>query len=364
MLLKDIYSDEFFKKFIAAILKKMPTFPEKEFLKFIRNEEWENAALKQRASRIATALFQFLPNNFHENVLFIRDCIPEWEKSGFKKQNLEFIFLPEILSTYGISEPEFSLNMLEIITDFVSAEFAVRYFMLENEALVLAKMTSWTQHSSENVRRLASEGSRPRLPWGIALKTFQKNPLPTLPILRSLYADESEYVRRSTANHWNDISKDNPEIFIAELKKEVGQNAQKDALFKHAARTLLKKGNAEVLQCFGMEKKSTSTVGNLTVSAKRLRKGETLDFSCLVRAEKSEKIRLEYAVCYQKSGDKTSRKVFQIFEKYFEQGEEKNIAKKISFRDLTTRKHYAGEHRLEILLNGDVKAECVFDLTE
>jgi 3-methyladenine DNA glycosylase AlkC len=363
-LLKNIYNETFFRHFLSVVLSANPAFDTKGFMHSVFSDDWENLALKQRSTRIAQVLNAFLEGDFRGKTEFLLSLIPKWEATGYKKQNLAFIFLPEFVALFGIKDPEFSLSALEKITDFVSAEFAVRFFFSEYEKQTLETFLKWSKSANENVRRLASEGSRPRLPWGIALKSFQKNPLPCLPILENLLQDPSEYVRKSVANHLNDISKDNPDILKNFLQKHIGKNPKTDSLLKHAARTLLKKGDVSVLKNFGIAKKSEFTAENLRLSHRQIRREETLSFSFEVKNLSSDSalMRLEYAVYYRKAKGSLSRKIFKISEGELAAEASREFSRKISFQDLTTRKHYAGEHFFALVINGAEQEKVGFEL--
>lgn len=363
-LLKNIYNDSFFEKFIAAATSVAQNFDAENFLKTVKSEDWEGKALKERATHLAISLEKHLSGDYFEQVAQIFKMIPVLEKAGFKKQNLEFIFFPEFVQLFGSEKVAFSLDALEKITDFVSAEFAIRHFIVADTDLTLQKMTNWASHQNENVRRLASEGTRPRLPWGIGLKIFQKNPIPCLPILESLKNDDSEYVRRSVANHLNDISKDNPDLVKKIIADWKGQTKETDALLKHAARTMLKKGNVEVLGHFGISNVVLTQIEDFNLTPQELKIGESLNFSFNIRinSEKTEKLRLEFAVYYVKANGSLSKKIFQISENKFEANKTYTFTKSLSTKNLTTRKHYAGLHRLAIVVNGEEKVEANFML--
>lgn len=148
----------------------------------------------------------------------IINLIPILENNGFKPDNLEFIFFPDFIEVYGIDDYETSVIAFETITEFVSCEFAVRPFIINNQETMLKQMFDWSNHKLPMVRRLASEGCRPRLPWAMAIPSLKENPEPIISILENLKNDVSESVRRSVANNLNDISKDNPKIVIDLVK--------------------------------------------------------------------------------------------------------------------------------------------------
>jgi 3-methyladenine DNA glycosylase AlkC len=154
---------------------------------------------------------------------------------------LVYIFLPDYIEQYGLEDFESSVKAIENVTRFVSCEFAVRPFILKYGGTMMKKMRTWSLHKSYHVRRLSSEGSRPRLPWAISIPELKKDPSPILPILENLKNDPSEWVRRSVANNLNDIAKDHPGLVIELARKWKGISRETDAIIKHGSRTLLKK---------------------------------------------------------------------------------------------------------------------------
>jgi 3-methyladenine DNA glycosylase AlkC len=219
----------------------------------------------------------------------------------------------------------------------------------------------WAEDKDAKVRRLASEGCRPRLPWAMALPKFKKDPSPILPILEKLKDDASEDVRRSVANNLNDISKDNPDLTLEICEKWSGQSENTDKIVKHACRTLLKAGNKRALAIFGYSDPSSIGVDNLSLDKKNLKIGDDLTFSFDITVATKSKVRLEYAVYFVKAKGKISKKVFKISEKDYGPGTY-SISRKQAFQEQTTRKHYPGTHRIAIIVNGEEKARTSFEL--
>ena len=182
---------------------------------------------------------------------------------------------------------EHSIQCLERYTLYSSSEFAVRPFIINHEKRMLLQLLEWSNHENEHVRRLASEGCRPQLPWGKALTKYKKDPTVILKILENLKADSSLYVRKSVANNLNDISKTHPDLMIALVRGWYGKNRQTDWVVKHGCRTLLKMGNPEVLSLFGFQHSDTIVIADFFQSRKDIRIGESLDFSFGISVEKA-----------------------------------------------------------------------------
>jgi 3-methyladenine DNA glycosylase AlkC len=225
-------------------------------------------------------------------------------------------------------------------------------------------MYSWSKHKDHHVRRLASEGSRSRLPWAIALPQFKKDPSPLLPILNNLKNDSSEYVRRSVANSLNDISKDNPKIIIEIAKDWKDLSNETNYIIKHASRTLLKQGNTEILKHFGLHVHESLICSNFNIQNERIYIGENLEFSFELLNNGTDKqlVRLEYGIHYLRSNGTHSKKVFKISERVMLPNEKFNINRKQSFRIITTKKFYAGIQHVSIIINGQEKLIKSFEL--
>ena len=202
--------------------------------------------LKQRVRHITRVLHNFLPERFSDAAKILTEISIELKKEE-RPQGFAHIFLPDYVECFGLDYPEEALSALGEITRLVSAEFAVRPFIVRYPQLSIRFLQSWSKSQDANVRRLASEGSRPRLPWAQTLAALRSDPTPVLPILENLKADPSLYVRKSVANHLNDIAKDHPALVLNIAKKWQGRHPATDWIIKHGCRTLLKGGNREVM---------------------------------------------------------------------------------------------------------------------
>lgn len=362
--LKNIYNEVFFKRFTKSIEQVFPTFNPSLFLKDIYNSEWDNFELKQRMRHITSVLKQHLTNDYETNIDLIISFIPVLIKNGVKPNNLEFIFFPDFIELYGINNYNKSIIAIEQVTQFVSCEFAVRPFLIEYQDKMMKQMSIWSNHENYMVRRLASEGCRPRLPWAMALPKLKKDPSSILPILENLKNDEYEYVRRSVANNLNDIAKDNPNTVIKTAKNWIGITNQLDKLVKHASRTLLKQGNTEVMELFGFGTVDKIQIEDLQSSTPIVKVGDYFEFSfkLINKNLSNSKIRLEYAIYYQKANGSLARKVFKISEKEYASNSTSLINKKQSFKIITTRKFHVGQHQVSIIVNGYELDKIDFEL--
>jgi len=229
---------------------------------------------------------------------------------------------------------------------------------------MLNQMQRWSRHENHHVRRLASEGSRPRLPWAMALPELKNDPTPILPILENLKNDPSVYVRKSVANSLNDISKDHPELVISIAKKWSGLSKETDDIIKHACRTLLKQGNHTVLKHFGLRANANIVLSNFIIRTPVISVGQGLEFSfeVLNNDNKNLNVRLEYGVYYLRNNGRHSKKVFKISERQLNPSQKVEIKRQQSFKPITTRRFYPGQHQLSIIINGEEKQTRMYDL--
>lgn len=363
-LLKDIYSPLFFDRFSDVLSVSLPSFDKQIFLNKIFDKDFQNKELKARMKHTSKVLHDFFPKDYGETVNLIQKLIEELRNRKIGEDSLVFMFLPDYIESYGMDDFEHSVKALEFITQFVSCEFSVRPFILKYGDRMLDQMTAWSLHESHKVRRLATEGSRPRLPWAMALPELKKNPAKILPLLENLKNDPSEWVRRSVANNLNDIAKDNPEVVLEIAKRWKGDNKETDAIIKHGCRTLLKLGHVEILKHYGLE------AGNIAISDFRIPVAKVpiggelhFSFTVLNQAAELQTVRLEYAVYYLRQNGTLSKKVFKISERIYQASEEAKVSRKQSFKLITTRKFYDGLQQLSVIVNGEEKQILPFELT-
>ncbi|MGN7356549.1 hypothetical protein ACTHPF_04230 [Paenibacillus sp. SAF-054] len=356
--LKAMYNREFLQGFGEKVRSVYPAFDIQGFITHIMDHSWEEMALKARTRRITEALGHGLPDTYDDAIRILfqidEECV------GFP-----YLFFPDFVEVFGRAPKDWELSMqaLERFTQRSSAEFAVRVFIIQDPRRMMKQMLDWSGHPSEHVRRLASEGARPRLPWGQALTMFKKDPSPVLEVLEELKEDPSLYVRKSVANNMNDIAKDHPEIIIRLAKRWMGSSPHTNWIVRHGCRSLIRQANPEILELFGYaqadEGVSLAEESALSVEPVATTIGGSSELSYTIAAREGEPIRLriEYGVYYVKANGQTSRKLFLLSDKTVPGGSKLSGTRKISWADLTTRKHYPGEHRIVLLLNGQEIAE-------
>ncbi|MBF4464018.1 DNA alkylation repair protein [Flavobacterium sp. LC2016-12] len=364
-LIKDIYSVSFYEKFGQAVAEVHPAFNKQKFIEAIYEGDFAQKEWKDRMKHTTVVLHQFMPENFTEAVFLIDKIIQNLKKNSFTDGNLAFIFFADYIEKYGLDDFKTSAKAFVSITQFISCEFAVRPFILKYKEKMIDEMTKWSLHEDHHVRRLASEGSRPRLPWAIAIPFLKKDPTSILPILENLKNDPSEYVRRSVANNLNDIVKDNPEIVLEIAQKWKGISKETDAIIKHGCRTLLKQGHPEILSHYGLESTNIE-LSNFEIKTSKVKIGDYLQFQFHLnnKNDEAKTIRLEYAVHYKKSKGHLAKKVFKISEKIYQPHQLTKVERNQSFKLITTRVFHTGMHQLSIIINGTESEALEFELVK
>ncbi len=355
---KNVFNAEFVKQLSVRIASCYAGFDDTEFKAEIFDEGWEALELKQRMRHISVCMRKHLPRNLSAAYAIIRQIAIDFGE----EMDIAPMVFPDFVEHYGLDHPE-SLELLQHLTRHSSSEFAVRPFLIKDQVKVMELMYDWARSDNYHVRRCASEGTRPRLPWAIALPALKADPAPILPILERLKDDPELYVRRSVANNLNDIAKDNQDIVISCAKSWFGQSKNTDWVIKHGCRTLLKQGHPEVLALFGFAPPDHLSIYKLQHES-IVSMGESFDFSFDIVADNVEhlgKLRLEFAIDFMKANGKKARKVFHISEVQVDKAH-KSVSKRFSFKPITTRKYYAGDHDLIILVNGVDKAQSSFTL--
>jgi len=355
--LKDNYDRAYVQRIAKRTKDNFKKFEEKKFIEFVLDKSWKDLELKDRMKKISFSLHEFLPKDYEKSLNIILKTAPGF--GGF-----EGMLFPDFVETYGFDKKywDISLSALEELTKHSSSEFAVRPFIDEDSKLLFKHLKKWAKSDNHHVRRFASEGSRPRLPWAMALSELKKDPAQILPILEILKNDPELYVRRSVANNLNDISKDHPEVVIETSKKWLGKSKETDWIVKHALRTLLKKGDPRALSLFGYENIKSLKINDLTLKKESIKIGSKLDFEFSFNLKSNSLLRIEYAIFYVKKNGSLSKKVFKISENSYPKGS-LSFSKTQSFKEMSTRKHYKGEHFLSIIINGVEKKKIGFKVS-
>lgn len=369
-LMKDGIDGVAIQRISDAMSQLVPTFDASLFEKKA-NEGLESLELKQRVSHLIEALHVSFNASFQELHPQLMPLVNVWERGDENDALSGFAAWPvtDYVAVHGIDSPELALPLLEQLTELFSAEFAIRPFIINNLDETLAVMGTWAVSSNHHVRRLASEGCRPKLPWGQQLPSLIKGPAPIFPILELLVDDESEYVRRSVANNLNDISKDHPHLVTEQCQQWVNSATPKTIknrtwLVKHALRTLIKSGYQPAFEVLGYSAAPDMTLEHRIVGSKAIELGETLDFtvSMTSTSEEDQKLIIDYVIHHMKANGKHTEKVFKLKTVTLKASETLEISKSHLFKNITTRRYYSGEHLINILINGKGNQALSFDL--
>ncbi len=360
--LKNMYNQQYVDGVAAAIQSVYAAFHTAAFKAFVFDDQWEALSLKERTRHITLAMHEYLPEDYQKALGILRQVSPKLGEYGY--QNL---ILSDYVELYGLDDWDASIPALEQFTRQISAEFAVRPFIIKYGDRMMAQMLEWAGHEDEAVRRLATEGCRPRLPWAMALPALKKDPAPILPILNRLKDDPDDTVRRSVANNLNDIAKDNPDVVIDLLRRWQQHDTDKMRwIINHALRTLIKQGNVEALELIGYPSDPQVEVRNLAVDPLVVSMGEevTFSFEVVSTADTDQNLMIDYVLHLMRSNGKHTQKVFKLTQKTLAPGEAVQLTRRYSFKPITTRKYYPGQHMIQVQVNGQLSEEVSFELEE
>lgn len=356
--LKKMFNKNYYLQLANEIKKVHKVFNSKQFVLDVTHNI-EALSLNERLRNTSLVLKKYLPENYKKTIAILFKVIPN-TMGGYT--NLVF---PDYVGVYGHNDTDTSLEALKYFTQFGSSEFAIREFLKHDFNKTIKTMNLWAKDKNHHVRRLASEGSRPRLPWSFKLDEVINNPKSTQSILETLKTDEELYVKKSVANHLNDLSKDNTEHMLRIIKSWDTGNMHTAWIVKHASRTLIKKGNVQSLAIFDFEKNPKLKLENFKIIKPKLKLGESLQFEFDIVSEKTtnQKLVIDYIIHYQKKGKELSAKVFKLKELTLKPKQKTTISKKQVFKEFSTRTHFSGTHFIEIQINGKVYTKHSFYLT-
>jgi len=324
----------------------------------------EDLELKDRVGQLADALHAALPDDYPTALSQILAGVgPAPGHTDALTASFELWPLTAFVERHGLDHFDLSLDAMPLLTGHWSCEFAIRPYFRDDPERVLDRLRSWSTHPSAHVRRLVSEGSRPRLPWGIQLAHRIAHPHRMFSILESLRDDPSEYVRRSVANHLNDISKDHPDRLI-----ELGQAWSRDApaprtrLIKHALRTLIKAGDPRAFALIGLQRFEGKV--SISLSSDGVEVGDSIGLDAEIRSTGTtpQRIRLDYALHHRLKNGTLSPKVFHWTTRTIGPSETIRLRKLHSMRPVTTRRLYPGRQAIDLRINGLPTEALEFDL--
>jgi 3-methyladenine DNA glycosylase AlkC len=353
-LFRDAFTEETVEYIAQNLNRVNPDFERDSFLSFVL-DGFLLLGFGDRAQRICDGLKKFLPRDRAKALNMVRQSLgPEPEKDfldGF--EGFYVMPLGMYVSQVCLDIPDLALPALKELTSRFTVEGDIRPFLLEHYEKTYEFLELLTEHPSPFVRRLASEGTRPRLPLASRLPMFQEDPSPVIRLLTRLYRDENLMVRRSVANNLNDISKDNPDTVVLTLRtwKEQGSDPDLDWLTKHALRSLIKQNHGGALELLGYHDGGI-TLKDFSLSARELTLGESCTISAEIHASAEAVLAINYVIHFRKASGRLSPKVFRLPDKVLKSGEVFSLKKVHKFLPFKNQRFYEGEQRIELRING------------
>ena len=367
-LIRDVFAPEVVKKVAQDIKKVYKPFDVQSFLNTIL-PGIEEHTYSERKHNITQALISYLPYDFQSAVEILMEVCPPPYSEGFEEGSMDRFYISTFtayVGLKGLDDYDLSMKALYRFTRSFTSEWDIRPFLLKYPERTFKQLKLWVKDEDQHVRRLVSEGSRPNLPWGKKLKFVDENPEETtLPLLSLLQDDPSEYVRRSVANHINDLSKNNADLVVKHLRQWKKQNAspEKDQMINHALRTLIKEGHPGALALIGYDDDFDLEVEitKFTNEVPFTRKFE-FEFSVKNKRKVSKKLLIDFIIGFQKKDGSIKDKVFKL-KKTTIAGLDTVVLRKFhSFKPITTRVYHPGRHELKIQINGKIVSKTSFML--
>lgn len=362
--LKNHFGPEVARLWAQWLTQTHPGFRAKAFLEDAL-DGFEALELMPRCRHLGEAVARHLPERFPAGARVLLRVLETAAPPQNGNPIGSFVFMPAgvVAATRGLGHFAEAMEVLKALTKRFTSEFAIRPFLREHPEKCFQLLHDWASDPNEHVRRLVSEGTRPRLPWGERVPGLILDPSPGLALLERLKDDPSEYVRRSVANHLNDIGKDHPERLLAVAKGwNKGASSDRKKLIRHALRSLVKAGNRDALFLLGFGGQLRALLQRKSVFPARIRVGEKVVFSATIAAESKTRVLLDYRIHFQKANGKTSPKVFKGTTMDLSAGESRSWRATFAAIPRSTRVLYPGVHAVDLLLNGEIHPIGVFRL--
>ena len=363
--LKNAYGPEIARRIAAMVAAIHPRFEQRAFLRDALRG-YEALELMPRGRHIARALALHLPRDFADAARILVDSMdaPVEPLAG---PMASFLFMPHafFVAEQGLDHFEASMAAQHAITQRFTAEFSIRPFLQRHPEETLARLAEWARDPSPHVRRLVSEGTRPRLPWAPRLPEFQRDPAPVLRLLEALRDDPEPYVQRSVANNLNDIGKDHPGVLAETCERWMrGAPPSRQWIVRHALRGAVKRGDPRALAVLGFGGGAGFVVSEPTLTPRRVRMGGRVEvaFTIANPGPGTRRAVVDFRIHYVKASGRTAPKVFKLRAIELAAGEATRVAKTVSLADMTTRRHHAGRHEVEAWIDGRAVPLGAFEL--
>jgi 3-methyladenine DNA glycosylase AlkC len=318
-------------------------------------------ALMPRARQVAEAMHRHLPTDFAVAGPILLHTLGQPVTSG------PFLWWPHgmFIASHGLGHFELAMRLQHALTQRFTAEFSLRAFLQHHPAATLARLVEWARDPSEHVRRLVSEGSRPRLPWAPRLLEFQRDPRPGLALLELLKDDPSLYVRRSVANHLNDIGKDHPAVLMDTAERWLGgASPERQWIVRHALRVAIKQGHPDALRLMGHGHRPEVSLRAISITPQRVAIGGAVEvsFKLFNPSHQTQSVLVDLQFLYRKAHGGHSPKVFKLKTLSLAPQQSALLRKRQSVADMSTRRHHPGAHHIAALVNGQAMPLGSFEL--
>lgn len=364
--LKNQYGADVPRAIASMISKVHPSF---NSMRFVNDalDGYDALALMPRGNKIAQALRRHLPDDYPRALAILLDSLDQPHDRDPGLSLASFLYLPHTMfvAQYGLAHFEASMRAQHALTQRFTAEFSIRPFLEQQPEATLRQLKAWTEDPSPHVRRLVSEGTRPRLPWAPRLRQFQTDPTPVLALLERLKDDPELYVRRSVANNLNDIGKDHPEVLASTMQAWLKDaSAERAWIVGHALRSAVKRGEEAALEVLGFGHQAMVAVDKIQITPARAVMGGSvrIDFALTSTHTRGQRVLVDLAVHYVKASGQARAKVFKLKTLSLAPGQTSMLARTLSLKEMTTRKHYPGPHQVDVVLNGEPQRLGTFEL--
>lgn len=356
------FKDEFSVALVRSLATELetawPSFPRRRFLAGVARA-LEPLELMTRVDHLSHRLAGVLPDDFGGAAGVLWRALDSPSFTGW-------MTLPcgTYVALAGMDHPGIALPLLAGLTPRFSSEGPIRPFVEGHPDLTYEHLRRWVRDPDEHVRRLVSEGTRPRLPWAPQLRDLITDPTPNIPLLDALVDDPSLYVRRSVANHLNDIAKDHPDVALDLATRWIGRGDDAAWVVRHGLRTLVKRGHPEALALLGVDTGAEIRLTELTVEPAVVPIGETATFRftlTLIGDEPCDAV-IDYRVHYMGANGTRRPKVFKLTRRRLQPGEPLSLARRHAFADVSIRRLRPGSHTIDVQVNGRVLGSVTLEV--
>lgn len=348
--LKDEFSTASTATLADELTKAWPAFPRRRFEAGI-GDALAPLSLSQRVGLLAERLADALPGDFESAAAVLWGALQSPSFDGWMTMPCG-----TFVARAGIEHPHVALPLLAGLSPRFSSEGPIRPFIEQHPEVTFEYLRGWIDNPDEHVRRLVSEGTRPRLPWAPLLRGFIEDPTPTIALLDLLYDDPSPYVRRSVANHLNDIAKDHPDLALECARRWLPTSENAAWVVRHGLRTMVKHGDPDALSLLGVDHDADIRLVELKLDTPHVTIGEiaSFRFTLELAGDTSADAIVDYRVHYVGANGPRSPKVFKLTRRTLVPGEPVTITRRHRFEHVSIRRIHPGPHPIDVQVNGKV----------